>query len=235
MVQIEVLTRTRVEELAPLIHDGFGDKRCCLCLGRDIDDTSQWGLIATLLQGYAAYPDEKIAACGIAVEYPAPGPDDAAGTPTTDTIGTIVGFCQLRLPGMPVDFDTPEWYEGRLAPDEGHIERLVVSGRMRGQGIGTQLLDWAEVTCRNWGSLSDRDTSRVSLDLPADQPLRQPINRISLTVVHGNPARRLYERHGYVAQRQGCCGRLGNIACAYFLMRKCGLNRMVKELETAES
>eukprot|EP01047_Picozoa_sp_COSAG01_P116383 COSAG01_NODE_45047_length_413_cov_0.710191_1_plen_123_part_01 len=96
VVQIEVLTRTRVEELAPLIHDGFGDKRCCLCLGRDIDDTSQWGLIATLLQGYAAYPDEKIAACGIAVEYPAPGPDDAAGTPpTTDTIGTIVGFYQV--------------------------------------------------------------------------------------------------------------------------------------------
>jgi ribosomal protein S18 acetylase RimI-like enzyme len=192
-VRIEILTRARVEELAPLMDEGFGAKRCCCCFGTSMEDTSEWGLIPQLLKGYAKYPDEKIAVCGIAVEYPGAADPEAPGTPP----GTIVGVCQLQMPGMPGDYELPAALSEELAPDEGHIERIAVSSQMRGRGIGTQLLDWAHATCRNWGrSAADgaagpaahTATEGVAPLLPAQA--RQQIRRVSLEVVHGNPAQR---------------------------------------------
>lgn len=123
-----------------------------------------------MLRAYEKYPDAKVAAYGIAVEYPAAAPLPAPGGLT----GTMVNFCQLTLPGLPGDYDIPGCLGDTLKPTEAHIDKIVVSGRVRGRGVGTQLLNWADRTCQEAG-----------------------MTCISLEVMHGNPARRLYERHGY--------------------------------------
>ena len=52
----------------------------------------------------------------------------------------------------------------------------------RGKGVGTKLLAWVESTARARGAKT-----------------------LSLAVVRGNPAKRLYERVGYVVRPVGAC------------------------------
>lgn len=219
VIQIETLTRERVPELAELMHDGFGGKACCLCLTSSASMTA-----SSLADGYAKYPDEKLAVCGLALEYPAAQESGGRGG------GAIVGFCQLTLPGLPGDYELPECLSGALQECEGHIDRIAVAGHMRGRGIGKKLLDWADNTCRTWdpahgGIGRDDDHGTEQLVAPG-----QRITKISLEVVQGNSAQRLYERHGYVVEPEGCCDRWCNICCVFFLMRKCGAKKMVKTL-----
>ena len=61
------------------------------------------------------------------------------------------------------------------------------------------------------------------------------ISRISLDVVHGNPAIRLYERSGYVAQQAGCCERCCTSCLTLWLMRKRGATHMRKQLGVQSS
>ena len=201
VIQIETLTRERVPALAKIMHEGFGQKACCLCFSESPSEMK-----SNLLTGYGKYPDDKLAVCGLAVEYPA-AHDGQEGRQAG---GSIVGFCQLTLPGLPGDYELPECLSEGVSDDEGHIDRIAVSSRMRGRGIGKKLLDWADNTCRAWP--------------------HQRIAKISLEVVHGNPAQRLYERHGYVVQPEDCCSRCCNICCVFFLMRQCGARKMVKPL-----
>ncbi len=224
VIQIEALTRERIPELCALMHDGFGSKACCLCLSESASGTA-----SALIKGYAKYPDEKLAVCGLAVEYAAAQEPRVRG-------GTVVGFCQLTLPGMPGDYELPDWLAGKLEDNEGHIDRICVSDRMRGRGIGTKLLEWADSTCRSWcpdHGVAAHDMSRGDDDAVkqlVSAPASGCITKVSLEVVHGNPAQRLYERHGYVVQSEDCCSRCCNVCCVFFLMRKCGARRMVKPL-----
>ena len=235
-VRITLLTRERVPELVPLLDDGFGSKRCCCCCADSLDDTISSGLPARTVKAYAEYPDAKIAACGIAVEHTSDGQ-------------TVVGLCQLTLPGLPGDFDEPEWMQHQVEPNEGYIDRLVVASRMRGRGIGQRLLDWADETCRGWrpqgGSAEAAPAPAAVMErgaeplLPAvvGASLAEParISRISLHVVHGNPAIRLYERDGYVAQHAGCCERCCTSCVTLWLMRKSGVTLMTKQLGVQSS
>jgi GNAT superfamily N-acetyltransferase len=227
VIRIEVLTRERVPEILPLMYEGFGSKACCLCFTEDFAGTS-----STCAKGYAAYPDEKLAACALAVEYP------PAVAPGTTGGGEVVGFCQLTLPGLPGDYEVPEWLTEALDPNEGHVDRIVVSGRMRGRGIGKQLLGWADETCRAWrpaGAAAAADMDRASVGQPLVRAAQgQCVTKISLDVVHGNPAERLYARHGYRAADEDCCDRAGNICVVFCLMRECGAQTMVKHLGGAE-
>ena len=72
---------------------------------------------------------------------------------------------------------------------ETYIEQISVSAAARGKGIGKRLLQWAEAQARAANGTS-----------------------MTLTVLNGNPARRLYERFGFVVvpedpceQCVGCC------------------------------
>jgi ribosomal protein S18 acetylase RimI-like enzyme len=226
VVRIEVLTRERVPEMIPLMYDGFGSKACCLCCTGDFSEVS-----SRCVEGYAGYPDKKLAACAVAVEYPPAVAPGSSG-------GHVVGFCQLTLPGLPGDYEVPGWLTGRLDSDEGHVDRIVVSAQIRGRGIGKQLLDWADDVCRAWqssGGAAVADTNRNARVEPlAGTAQGQRVTKISLDVVHGNPAQRLYERHGYRVAEQSCCERWANTCIVYFLMRRCGAQTMVKHLYTAE-
>ncbi|QDZ20458.1 N-acetyltransferase domain-containing protein [Chloropicon primus] len=62
----------------------------------------------------------------------------------------------------------------KVKPGETYVEEISVSAGARGLGIGTKLLQWAEDTARKAGS-----------------------NHMTLGVLNGNPAQRLYERVGY--------------------------------------
>ena len=65
-------------------------------------------------------------------------------------------------------------FDERPRPSTGIIALLAVAPECRGHGFGSTLLDAAEVETRRWG-----------------------LSRLALDVIAGNPARRLYERHGF--------------------------------------
>ena len=86
--------------------------------------------------------------------------------------GRVVGFVEMSLHGQNRD-----WFASRLhtvRPGEAYIEQMSVSAQMRGQGIGTRLLQWSEDTAKSRGA-----------------------SVLSLGVVKGNPAERLYHRFGF--------------------------------------
>lgn len=62
-----------------------------------------------------------------------------------------------------------------VPPGTFYIAEIHVDPEQRGQGIGGQLLDWV-----------DQEAARLGRE------------HLSLVTYAGNPARRLYERHGYV-------------------------------------
>ncbi|CAJ1341191.1 unnamed protein product [Effrenium voratum] len=156
-VEIECLKRdnpTVVQQLASLHHDGFGSKRCCLCFG-----DSQGEIASSLRSGVATVPDSKLSAYGVAM-----------------LDGEAVGFAQLGFHDTPGDFLMPSIFQSTPRVGTCHLERIVVSSKMRGKGIGQKLLHWVDSKAR------DRGCSKVMLE-----------------VVSGNPAKGLYERHGYVS------------------------------------
>jgi GNAT superfamily N-acetyltransferase len=86
-----------------------------------------------------------------------------------DEDGARIGLAWYRF------FTDAEHGEGFVDEATPEVAVAVVDGH-RGKGIGTALMDAIHTRAREQG-----------------------IERISLSVDHDNPARRLYERHGYVA------------------------------------
>lgn len=88
--------------------------------------------------------------------------------------GAVLGVIQTSVHGQarhPSDRDMH-----KMRPGECYIEWLAVSASARGMGLGTRLLQWADALA-----------------------VARGCNMITLGVVNGNPARRLYERQGFVA------------------------------------
>lgn len=85
--------------------------------------------------------------------------------------GTPLGFVQVAVHPMQDQYGIHT-----LQPGEAYIEQVGVAAAARGKGIGKALLQWAETLA------TDRKSSVLTL-----------------TVLHGNPALRLYERFGFEA------------------------------------
>jgi ribosomal protein S18 acetylase RimI-like enzyme len=85
--------------------------------------------------------------------------------------GTPLGYVQLAIHPMN-DKDGLH----TTKPGETYIEQISVSAEARGKGIGKLLLEWAEARAREHKSTV-----------------------VTLSVLSGNPARRLYERFGFEA------------------------------------
>eukprot|EP00542_Grammatophora_oceanica_P001668 CAMPEP_0194061736 /NCGR_PEP_ID=MMETSP0009_2-20130614/75441_1 /TAXON_ID=210454 /ORGANISM="Grammatophora oceanica, Strain CCMP 410" /LENGTH=217 /DNA_ID=CAMNT_0038713177 /DNA_START=144 /DNA_END=793 /DNA_ORIENTATION=- len=85
----------------------------------------------------------------------------------------VVGICKVRDSTQPVGFGENALHK----PKEGemYLDTMVVTKEARGRGVGTQLMNWAEDTARSRGR-----------------------TKMTLGVVNGNPAQRLYERKGYI-------------------------------------
>jgi ribosomal protein S18 acetylase RimI-like enzyme len=90
----------------------------------------------------------------------------------------VVGFLQMSLYGQPREQISSLLHT--LRPGEAYIEQLSVNSDMQGQGIGTRMLQWSEDTARAKGATV-----------------------LSLGVVAGNPAIRLYQRFGFEEVHEG--------------------------------
>lgn len=99
------------------------------------------------------------------------------------------------------------------------MEFLSVTAQARGQGVGTKLLQWGEERAREHNA-----------------------TELTLSVLNGNPAKRLYERFGFVAQPMTWWQRCMDCVCVTVLMgrpygcchRDWGSTFMVKDLTTRE-
>lgn len=123
---------------------------------------------------------------------------------------TVLGFCQLQLPGDPGDYVLNPCLRNTLLPGEGYVEMIATHPAYCGQGIGSALLDWAITTCQQYHQQQDnRDDNE------------QPITRLSLDVMTANKgARRLYERKGFVSKRDPNA-EPGDWICAPFFIFFC--------------
>jgi ribosomal protein S18 acetylase RimI-like enzyme len=98
--------------------------------------------------------------------------------------GTVNGVLLVAEHGMPV-------YPAGIhttKPGEIYIEQIAVSAAARGQGVGGKLLDWCESVARERGA-----------------------KVITLAVLRGNPAIKLYKRKGFAEKPEEdeceyCCG-----------------------------
>jgi len=91
--------------------------------------------------------------------------------------GTPLGYIQLAIyPMNDKDGLHP------TKPGEAYIEQISVAADARGKGVGYELLRWAESRAREHHS-----------------------RFLTLTVLNGNPARRLYERFGFQPKPTDCC------------------------------
>ena len=93
----------------------------------------------------------------------------------------VVGFAQLGFHDTPGDVMMPICFRSSPKSDTCHLERIVVSNQMRGKGVGTQLLNWVDAKAR------EKNCKKVKLE-----------------VVSNNPAKKLYERQGYVSHTDNC-------------------------------
>lgn len=94
--------------------------------------------------------------------------------------GAVIGVMKTAVHGQARPPADRGMHETR--PGECYIEWLAVSSGARGKGVGTKLLQWADHLARSRGC-----------------------NVLTLGVMNGNPAVRLYERHGFVAKRETSC------------------------------
>jgi len=85
----------------------------------------------------------------------------------------VVGFIDVAAPGIARDFFSRCLHQ--LSSDEFYIEMVGVLPGARGHGVGTELVQWSENLAREKGA-----------------------KKLTLGVVAGNPAIRLYERQGFV-------------------------------------
>eukprot|EP00966_Prymnesium_polylepis_P225099 5206283-Prymnesium_polylepis.2 len=83
--------------------------------------------------------------------------------------GEVLGFIQIAIHPM---HDKDGLHETK--PGEAYIEQVGVGAAARGKGVGKLLLTWAETQARERGC-----------------------TLLTLGVLNGNPARRLYERFGF--------------------------------------
>lgn len=90
-----------------------------------------------------------------------------------DQSSVVVGSVTLRQGGQKTKLEEDVVYKPKA--DEMYVEHIVVTKDVRGMGVGTKLLEWSEQKARERGA-----------------------NRLSLGVVKGNPAKRLYDRFGFV-------------------------------------
>eukprot|EP00927_Polykrikos_kofoidii_P073185 TRINITY_DN69256_c0_g1_i1.p1 TRINITY_DN69256_c0_g1~~TRINITY_DN69256_c0_g1_i1.p1 ORF type:complete len:226 (-),score=28.14 TRINITY_DN69256_c0_g1_i1:135-812(-) len=127
-----------------------------------------------------------------------------------DADGHAIGLAQLGFKDTPGDWEMPSFLVSKPKQGTGHLERIVVGAKARGKGVGTQLLDWVDNKCR------DRGCERVKLE-----------------VVSGNPAKKLYERHGYVTVT-GTCARCAMCPLIYCLMGHLYADTMVKPLRGSQ-
>lgn len=123
------------------------------------------------------------------------------------------GFLNVKREAMVTEYG---WIRGSIkftiyhrlsqvdAADEWYVDGLVVAEGMRGQGIGTGLLDLFERTAR------ERGATMVSLD-----------------VVDTNPrAKALYERHGFMATKETSIRPFNRV----FRLPYAAMTRMIKPL-----
>ena len=125
--------------------------------------------------------------------------------------GEPLGFMQLIFAGMPCDLHTSK-------KGECYIETLAVLPEARGKGVGTMMLEYAE-------SVAVKEGCEV----------------LSLEVLNGNPAARLYSRFGFVEKTQSACEDcLGMLIVSCLLGRvygcfgPCGAKTMEKPLAGGE-
>ncbi|KAL3803342.1 hypothetical protein HJC23_009306 [Cyclotella cryptica] len=105
----------------------------------------------------------------------------------------VVGFIHMVDAGM--DRDSFSQMMHALKKDECYIESICVVSEMRGRGVGLRLLEFCEARARERGA-------RI----------------LSLGVVAKNPAKRLYERFGFVDRKEDVfsyCGSLLTIFCLF--------------------
>jgi ribosomal protein S18 acetylase RimI-like enzyme len=89
---------------------------------------------------------------------------------------TVVGVITLRQGNQAST--TIENFFHSPGETECYVDHITVTQDARRMGIGTQLLSWADEKAKERGA-----------------------TKITLGVVRGNPAKRLYERHGYIDKR----------------------------------
>ena len=121
-----------------------------------------------------------------------------------------LGHAQLAFQGHPCDMYTPK-------AGEAYLEHIAVAAHARGKGVGTKLLEWCEATAK-----------------------ARQARTLSLHVLRGNPAKRLYERYGFVVTPQSndcvgeCIGGCFVVACfgrPYGCCHpSCGADYMVKQI-----
>lgn len=124
--------------------------------------------------------------------------------------GAIVGFVQMSEYGQSRGcFDE---MLHTLSPHEMYIDMISVRSDARGQGVGSKLMKWCEEMAR-----------------------QRNAHELTLAVVNGNPARRLYERVGFVAEKDSCCDVLANYCVTWCFFgcphSRCGATEMIKKLE----
>jgi ribosomal protein S18 acetylase RimI-like enzyme len=122
----------------------------------------------------------------------------------------VVGFAQLSDNSTERDCAMNAFHV--LGERECYIEMMSVLPEVRGQGIGTRLLQWCETRARECGAQT-----------------------LTLGVVARNPAKRLYERFGFVDQEEGlfgaCVGSEVIFGVFGFPHWGCGGSTMAKNLE----
>ncbi len=102
------------------------------------------------------------------------------GLAIRDADQLVVGIIALRQGGQ-----MSKWSEDMLhKPDskELYVDHIAVTKEARGMGVGTKLLQWAEEKAKERGA-----------------------TKLTLGVVNGNPAKRLYHRFGYEDVKTDCC------------------------------
>lgn len=98
---------------------------------------------------------------------------------TNDNNKKVVGVINLRQGGQPTKWD--ENLIHRPKAQEMYVDYMAVTKASRGMGAGTKLLEWAEAKARERGATV-----------------------LSLGVVNGNPAKRLYDRNGFQDKSSNC-------------------------------
>jgi GNAT superfamily N-acetyltransferase len=119
---------------------------------------------------------------------------------TSDRV--VVGLVNLRVGDQLSSSDENIFHKPKA--NEAYVDCMAVTKDARGMGAGTKLLAWAEQRARERGAVV-----------------------MTLGVVNGNPAKRLYERVGFADTQSECC-----IPCFFFGMPhgRCGATMMEKRL-----
>jgi GNAT superfamily N-acetyltransferase len=119
---------------------------------------------------------------------------------TSDRV--VIGIVNVRLASQPSTWDETLMHTPQA--NEAYVDYMAVAKEARGMGAGTKLLAWAE----------DRARARGAVVL-------------TLGVVNGNPAKRLYTRVGFVDTESFCCL---SFCCLGMPHGRCGATMMEKRL-----